>query len=142
MYTGEDIPEEVDMEVQGDGEELEVGGKLKRGRAKSTGRRSLVEILQEGLTSPEPTRRRTSSPSTPASTMRVDTRTSGTAPKQKDASATSARPSFYVLGKAPTSFNMSKLPKSAPVLGRLLMLLGTHSLAEAQRMLGDEVKAV
>ena len=74
MYTGEDIPEEVDMEVQGDGEELEVRGKLKRGRAKSTGRRSLVEILQEGLTSPEPT-------STPASTLRVDTRTGGSVPK-------------------------------------------------------------
>ena len=88
MYTGEDIPEEVDMEVQG--EELEGNSKLKRGRAKSSGRRSCLEILKEGLTSPEPTRRRTSSPSTPASTLSVDTRTGGTVHKQKDASSTSA----------------------------------------------------
>ena len=37
---------------------------------------------------------------------------------------------------------MSKLPKSMFVLGRLLLLLEKHSLSEASKMVGEEVKAV
>ena len=142
MQTGEDKSGEIDKEVTGeeqDDREADAQGAGKRGRPKGIGR-SRLEILKEGFTSPESKRRQTSSPKTDWSWK--DDRTEGTLPKQRDATNSSSRPSFYLLGKAPTSLNMSKLPKSGPVLGRLVLLLESHSLAEASMMVGEEVKAV
>ena len=142
MQTGEDKSGEIDKEVTGeeqDDREADAQGAGKRGRPKGIGR-SRLEILKEGFTSPESKRRQTSPPKTDWSWK--DDRTGGTLPKQKDSNYSSSRPSFYLLGKAPTSLNMSKLPKSGPVLGRLVLLLESHSLAEASVMVGEEVKAV
>ena len=136
MQTSEDIPEEVDNGVQD--EENGNRGRLKRGRAV----RTRLEILKEGQTLPDTARRRTASPITTAWTPRVDDRTGGTVPKQANPSTTSSRPSFYIVGKALTSLNMSKLPKSGSVLCCLLLLLETHSLSEATKMVREEVKVV
>ena len=129
MQSGDNKSGEIDKEVTGekqdDREADAAQGAAKRGRPKGVGG-SRLEILKKGLISPESKRRQTSSPETDWSWK--DDRTGGTLPKQRDSNDSSSRPSFYFLGKAPTSLNMSKLPKSGPVLGRLVLMLETHSL--------------
>ena len=130
MDTSEDRDKDGDME-----------DRVRRGRPKGKGR-SHLEVLKEDVTSPVTSKRRTTSPTTSSWTPRQDERAAGTIPKQRDSTSTTTRPSFYIVGKAPTSLNMSKLPKSGSVLGRLLFLLESHSLSEASKMVGEEVKIV
>jgi hypothetical protein len=121
---------------------MESNSKGKRGRPKGMGR-SQLEILKDSDTSLLASKfSRTMSPSTTSGSPRQESRAAGTIPKQKDPSSTATRPFFFIVGKAPTSLSMSKLPKSISVLGRLLFLLEKHSLYEASRMVGEEVKAV
>ena len=121
---------------------MESNSKGKRGRQTGMGR-SQLEILKGSDTPPLTSKRsRTMSPSTTSGTLRQESRAAGTITKQKDPSSTVNRPFFFIVGKAPTSLCMSKLPKSMSVLGRLLFLLEKYSLSEASKMVGEEVKAV
>ena len=71
-------------------------------------------------------------PDAPSSTWIVrDNRTVGVAPRAKDLTATSSRPSFYLVGKCPTSLRNSKLPKTSDALGRFLSHLKNTSVLEA-----------
>ena len=127
-----------DRDKDADAEDLV---KVKRGRPKGKGR-SHLEILKEDVISPVTSKRRISSPTTTSCTVRQDGRAAGTIPRQRDSNSTTSRPSYYIVGKAPISLNMSKLPKSGPVLGLLLSLLEGHSLSAASKMVGEQVKIV
>ena len=50
----------------------------------------------------------------------TDNRTAGVTVRAKDPTATSSGPSFYLMGKGPTSLRNSKLLKTSDVLGRFL----------------------
>ena len=113
----------------------------KSGRPPGLGKgKSEAEKLAGGLGAPtEGTRNRAPSTSQPP---KVSTPTPATTPRQRDPGSTSSRPSYYLLGKPPTSLLNSKLPKSGPVLGRLLSELETKSLTEASKVVAKEVKDV
>ena len=60
-----------------------------------------------------------------------DNRTAGVTLRAKDLTATSSRPSFYLMGKCPTSLRNSKLPKTSDALSRFLSHLKNTSVLEA-----------
>ena len=96
MQTGEDKSREIDKEVTGeehDDRDADAEGAVKRGRPKGIGR-SRLEILKEGLTSPESKRRQTSYSKTDWSWK--DDRTGGTLPKQRDSNDSSSCPSLFL----------------------------------------------
>ena len=120
----------------------ETGGK--RGSGKRGKGKGQLKVLTDEMPPPLTAKRRpdpaeVSSNSAPKVRKRDFGRTS---PRQPDSSSTSSRPTFFLLGKAPTSLMMTKLPKAGPVLGRLLSLLETLSLTDAAESVKDEVKSV
>ena len=120
----------------------------KKGRPKGIGRSRLAILTESTSSSLAASTGSTTSPAPIVTSLRKKEEVPSTLPKPISGiipdSSTMTRPiyHYYILGKAPSSLVMSKLPKSGAVLGRLLMLLESHSLYDASRMVTDEVKAV
>ena len=119
-------------------ESMKVG--KKRGRPSGKGK-SQVDQLTESVSCPAPTRRRIANSSN-LKPPETKIKTPATTPRQKNPCSTSTRPTYYLIGRPPTSLINSKLPKSGPVLGRLLLHMETQSLAIASEQVMKEVKAV
>ena len=119
-------------------ESMKVG--KKRGRPSGKGK-SQVDQLTESVSCPAPTRRRIANSSN-LKPPETKIKTPATTPWQKDPCSTSTRLTYYLIGRPPTSLINSKLPKSGPVLGRLLSHMKTQSLAIASEQVMKEVKAV
>ena len=114
-----------------------------KGRGSPKGkRRSRLKILTEGQTAPESPRHPKSSPNSTSWSPRSNPGDGPTLPYSAESSSSSSRPSFYLLGKTPPALSMSKIPKAGPVLGRLLQNLQNHSLLDASKVVGQEVKEV
>ena len=92
---------------------------MHKARARPEGkRRTRVDILTADRGSHVTDRRR---PAALTSTwIPRDNRTAGVTLRAKDHTATSSRPSFYLMGKGPTSLRNSKLLKTSDVLDRFL----------------------
>ena len=102
--------------------------------------RTWVDILAAERDSPVTGRRR---PTAPSSTwIPRDNRTAVVTSRAKDTTATSSRPSFYLVGKCPTSVRNPKLPKTSDVLRRLLSHSENTSVLEAAELTAQAVKAV
>ena len=114
----------------------------KRGRPKGEKNKSQIEVLSEGVKPPETSRRRTSSPTTTKPQLRQKKQIPSTTPFKPLSGTSSSRPSYFIIGMGLSTLPQSKLPKSGPVLARLLALLEDHSLTESGKIVSKEVKAV
>ena len=123
------------------------GGSKKgaRGRPKGKGRTQL-DILKEeqGNIVLEPRRKTRQEADSAGPGPRENKKVPSTTPQQATPGSTSSRPShtFYLIGKAPDSLSLSKLPKTGLILGRLLVLMELQSLSEASQIVKDEVKTI
>ena len=110
-----------------------------RGRSKGKGC-TWVDILTAGRGSPVTGRRR---PAAHSSTwIPRYNRTAGVTPRVKNPTATSSRPSLYLVGKYPKSLRNSKLPKTCDVLGRFFGNSENTSVLEAAELTAQGGKAV
>ena len=102
----EELTEQVVQAVE---DQLDGNPIQKRGRGRPKGRGSTVtERLVENATIPIGRRRSAAHPSDWR--PKDDNLTAGVTPRQKDLTSTTTRPSFYLIGKPPTSLAFSKLP--------------------------------
>ena len=103
-----------------------------RGRGRPTGiktaRRSRLALLGEPLSASPRRNRNTSFPS-PATASPSPSPTSSRTPSRSPATprGTSSRPSYYLLGKAPSSLSKAKLPKLGPILARIISISAAKS---------------
>ena len=133
--------------AENDGDSAGVGGKKgARGRPKGKGRTRL-ELLDPDPEVILPSKRRNVSSCPPQfpSPSRVRNRqgmASPALPPKQDPGSTSSRPSFYLLGRVGTSLSNVKLPKTGPLLGRILSLTESKSLTDAIKEVLSELKSV
>ena len=111
--------------------------KSKGGRPKGKGR-SQVDILAAGQGSPPPGKRLTLTP-TNQKPRDQKKREESVLPKTNLPGATLSRPTYYLVGKAPSCFFYSKLPKTVSVLGRFLDLRKNRSKAQAAKVATQEL---
>ena len=139
----EDLLTELELEATTEKEtsmEEQASMRKVRGRPKGKGR-SQVDFLTEGQMGPTSTSRRLL-PYTPSNWEPRDKRTPGVSPRPNLHGSTSSRPSYYLVGRTPTSLTYSKLPKTGLVLGRFLELQTHHSKAQAARLVTKELSNV
>ena len=122
--------------VEVDGEEVfeEITREKRRGRPKGVSK--LPEI------SPPINKKRSRAESDPADIPAWRTSSPTPTTPRSATGGTGSRPSFYLLGQAPTSLKMAKVPIQGAVLGRFLTHLEVSSIKEAAAVTRTEVKKV